>query len=186
MHVRPNKFLLAWLTPSRTLSVSGLAWRAFWAIMFVGHLPAMVNLCVDPFATSPARAAILIVSQIVFLLKVLDVSALRLNLTRRQTIAMTVVVIFMHAGVVDRMSPHDVDPPAVGPAIVLTIGTLAILGVHDRLRLRTLGRLLAALLALPPRVRPVFAWLRAAEFRPSPALARLRPCRAHRAPPFRS
>ena len=84
-----------------------LSWRAFWAVMFVGHLPAWLGTCDWAVSiTDPAgvvRCLILTLSQLLFAFKVADVPWLRMRPDRRTWLTLTLAIALLHAGVVHQM-----------------------------------------------------------------------------------
>ena len=91
-------------TRTRRLRID--VWRAFWALMFVGHLPGLVGgvvqLGYEPSVGLAIRFALLAASQAFFVLKLADVPWLRLGGDRRTWVAVVVCFALLHADVVQR------------------------------------------------------------------------------------
>lgn len=92
---------------SSKLAVAAIG-RLAWAVMFVAHLPAVLAVLSGP-GNDPARGALLLLSQTVFLLKVLDVAWLRLPASPRARFALFVIVLLLHGGVLIDLAAGDHD-----------------------------------------------------------------------------
>jgi hypothetical protein len=82
-------------------------WRAFWALLAVGHVQSL-------FATLGdgrwASAAVLLVSEVFFLLKLLDVSTLRLPTGRRSMLSFAAILLLLHAPVLTKAASYAEQP----------------------------------------------------------------------------
>jgi hypothetical protein len=112
--------------------------RAFWTIMFVAHAPAVVVAWRSLLAgdLSAARFAILLASQVLFLLKILDVRFLRLPAAPRARFAIVSMVVLLHAGVIKQAGVQDFDNPQAW--VVMTVGAVVSAGAALLLRVRKL------------------------------------------------
>jgi len=100
--------ILPRLHPTTVRFLSGLTW----GVLFVGHLPAILSAAVAFFAGEGdlVRVALLAATQVIFILKLLDVPWLRLPRERRALVALAVIVMLLHAGpllsLVDAQAAH--------------------------------------------------------------------------------
>ncbi len=98
--------------------------------MFVGHLPALFALLrvTSPSDLDLVRLLLLMVTQAFFILKLVDVSWLRLPSERRALISFCLISLLLHAGVAHRLVT-DGDALAIEPwqAIVLAGGCVHLL-----------------------------------------------------------
>ena len=168
-------------------SWSGSAWRAFWVLMLVAHTPGWLAACGAGGGAGPHfdvwRWALLTASQLLFVLKVVDVRWLRLPRERRAWLTVAVAVALLHADVVRQYAGADGSrtAPVCATVAVAAAAALGLRRTHVRRLLETLHpralhrRLRARLhLRLTDAER---AWL------PPRYLLLLRACRVNRAPP---
>lgn len=76
-----------------------IAWRCFWLLMLVGHLPATLA-SLDAGVANLPRSAFLLLAQGLFVLKLLNVRWLRVRNCPRTWLAICIGVALLHAGVV--------------------------------------------------------------------------------------
>jgi len=159
--------------------------RLFWLAMIVGHMPAIVSTynAAGVGELSFARLSLLVVSQVCFVLKLIDVRWLRLPADRHATLAVVSVLVLLHAGVVGRAAAGQADDAPVWQVLRLG-GTLAALGALVGGRRPTVARI------RPRRVRceahAVLRRLRSAwldAWLPPRDLFLQRACAVYRAPP---
>lgn len=152
--------------------------------MFVAHAPAVVVAWRSVLAgdLSAARFAILLASQIVFLLKILDVRYLRLPMAPRARFAIVSMVVLLHADVIQRASAQDFDNPRAW--VVMTVGAVVAAGAVLLLKVRKLdgirprqtrGRSRRMLALILERISEVFL--------PPRYIMLVRACPVDRAPP---
>lgn len=87
-------------------ALTALVWRLFWTIMLLGHAPATIEAIWGGEPGSPIsipRIAILLLAQLLFILKIVDVRWLRVQNSRRTWLAICIGVALLHAGAI----PHD-------------------------------------------------------------------------------
>ncbi len=171
---------------SRPVSLGG---RLFWALMLLAHAPAWLTIITErsapPDAGTLIRWLLLTLSQVFFLLKLLDVPWLRLPADRRALLAVTLAFALLHGDVAARVLREG---PARDTAVMLTFlaeGAVLLTGA-------ALARVVLRVAVLSPRGersrsrnrwRAVRAWLSAST--PPPRFLLLaRACRVNRAPPF--
>ncbi|RMF78728.1 MAG: hypothetical protein D6744_09795 [Planctomycetota bacterium] len=92
--------------------------RILWGVLFAAHLPATLAL-VDGEG-GLARFAVLLSSQLFFLLKIIDVRWLRWPTDRRTLLALTAGLLLLHARVIVHSIDSDIDSPAAWHVVVLT------------------------------------------------------------------
>ena len=164
----------------------GLA-LAFWALMAVGHLPALSAALWAAVGGDwqPGRLALLLISETYFVLKLADPRWLRLPNERRALFTFIVAITLLHAGVAGRLAteqPADASGP--WPAVLLMGGCSSLLACGTRL-----PALLATERCRVARARARVAWhllreyLLRAELPPRFALL-ARACAINRAPPL--
>lgn len=106
-----------------------LLWRVGWAAMLLGHAPAwfaaLVPLVGGAGELHAARLVILTASQAFFVLKLLDVSWLRLRAERRVWLVATLGIALLHAGVISRTLDPQLGDDADPFQAVLVLGSLA-------------------------------------------------------------
>lgn len=105
--------------------------RAFWAFMFLAHMPGWASAAgcahFGEGVFEPTRCLILTFSQILFLLKLLDVGWLRLPTDGRIWLIVCVSFALLHARVVPRVLPAvDEIPAAVLPVALLSLGAVLV------------------------------------------------------------
>jgi hypothetical protein len=110
-----------------SIPIRSLSARLFWLAMLAGHLPATSAALAGD--ASALRAAILLLSQSFFVLKLLDVPWLRLPADRRRLIAVIAVIALLHARVVESSLPRDVNTYAAWHvvAVVGSVSAVALL-----------------------------------------------------------
>lgn len=134
-------------------------WRAFWAVMLAGHLPAVLSRLqqiVSAQGPEPEAAGVLLLvaSCIFFALKLADVSWLRLKTDYRSKGIGLIVIALLHANVVQFTTEDRVSPLTI--VWFHAIGVGALVGyrcVFDSCR--AVGEKLARYSAQP---RPNLAW----------------------------
>jgi hypothetical protein len=166
---------------------TSVLYRAFWAGMLLGHLPAWIAGCDFWMASGGQfhllRWCFLTLSQVYFVLKFFDVQWLRLPGERRALLALVIIVALLHAGVAQRVwtGAPEADfamlPVALaGSAVVLRVyladGRRAAQALRPR-RVRQRGR--AALSRLLDRLNQALL--------PPRYLLLARDCCINRAPP---
>jgi hypothetical protein len=143
---------------------SAFAWRCFWLVMLVGHLPATLA-SLDAGVSNLPRIAILLLAQTLFVLKLLDVRWLRVRNCPRTWLAICVGVALLHAGAVTHdgawiIEEHSWRTLSVAALSALSVALLLLISRHNagprclRNRSRALWRDLSQLqlrAALPPR-----------------------------------
>jgi hypothetical protein len=111
-------------------AVSVWLWRLFWAAMLVMHMPSWVSVLLqDEF--EPLRAAFLTFSQLFFLLKLIDVSWLRMPAGSRARWALVVLFVLLHGDVVRRFAVAEPVDTFVAPVAVFALGAM-LLSVPSR------------------------------------------------------
>lgn len=164
--------------------------RAFWAIMLIGHGPALLRVTgewlVEGDASAGLRALALAGFSVLFALKVLDVAWLRLPGDRRSVVTLSVAVLLLHAGVISRNLPAGAAETLVAVKEAATLGGLAVMAGLVLRRVRRVDS--KALRDFAQRLRRLFLLLvegqRAERLLPAPEPVAC--CRANRAPPFSS
>jgi hypothetical protein len=165
--------------------LAALLWRGFWVAMFVLHAPA----CVVAFRTWGSddfdwgRFAFLNGSQLLFLLKLLDVAWLRVPRDRRACTALIVAIVLLHGDVVQRLCATDA--PDVTPSAFVLAG-VGVLGFSSVLRAACDPRQARRARHAPRRVPQLLALWRERLDRVAqrpPRVALVRTGRVGRAPP---
>lgn len=111
------------------------AWRAAWAVMLALHAPALAAAWVSVFAqpSGVVRCLSLSISAAFFILKIADVSWLRMRHDRRAIIAMVTALALIHAGVPAHWGAADAPAP---PMAALAAGTTLVLMAAAAVRAR--------------------------------------------------
>ncbi|GEM_PF-1338419 len=101
--------------------------RLFWAVMLLGHAPALLLAWQGVLAgeASWLRLAVLALSEIIFLLKLADVSWLRVRPGRGSVLAVSMAVVLLHAGVLRHVAVHGIDNPNAWCVLFLGSGAAA-------------------------------------------------------------
>lgn len=122
---------------------SRIVWRALWAIMFAGHAPAWIAAIVGgalvDHDSSLFRALVLTLTQLFFVLKLLDPPWLRFRASRRTCIGLVAAVVLLHGGVLQQTA-SDPFTSADAWRAVLVAGGLSVLAFCLARRLRSLER----------------------------------------------
>ena len=121
-------------TSRRTRVSSGTLRRIFWAVMFAGHLPALLEALVWADA-SFSRALLLVGSQTFFALKLLDVPWLRIRGGWRPGVALLVGIVLLHARVIQSSLHHSLDSPVSWQMVVLGTGITTATWARQRQRI---------------------------------------------------
>ncbi len=108
--------------------------RLFWGVMFVGHLPALLEALVWADA-SLTRALLLTCSQSFFALKFLDVPWLRIRGGWRPGMALLVGIVLLHARVIQSSLHHSLDSPVSWQMVVLGTGITTVTFARQRQRI---------------------------------------------------
>ncbi len=108
-----------------TSSFHRVAWQALWVVLLAGHIKATIAAV---GAADIPGTLILLLSQSFFVLKLLDVSWLRVRWNVRSALAITAGVVLLHARVLDSSQPHTPDSLTTGQAIVLASGASLLAG----------------------------------------------------------
>lgn len=108
-----------------TPHVRRIARHLLWLGLAAGHLPALAATLAEGRLIS---AAVLLVSEVFFLLKLVDLGCLRLPSERRAILAFVAVVILLHAPVLNRATAHA-DQPLPWHVMVVTGGLAALSSV---------------------------------------------------------
>lgn len=163
-----------------------LVWRGVWLLLLLGHTPPSVGALLDWVrggqSVDLGRAIVLLSSQALFVLKLLDARFLRLPTRPQDRLRLAVLVGLIHArvfsGAIDvELAVSDV--PAIGWSVVLQIAVL------DRMIRRQKPAAPSAAGDAPvPQVTfaTLAGWLRNA-LPPRLVLIPLSPQTSHRAPP---
>ena len=128
---------VAVLTMSRRIakyfaSPGHLTRLAFWAAMFVGHIPSLTASIVDSVngESGLVRLILNLATQIFFVLKIVDVPWLRLPSERRAMLSFCLIVLLLHGGVAQRMVSDDAAVVDPWQAIVLAGGCAALISAR--------------------------------------------------------
>jgi hypothetical protein len=105
-------------------SINTIIARSFWALMIGGHGPASAAALSELLAgeCSPLQFALSWGSQLLFVLKFLDVRWLRLRSNYRVRIAALLAVVALHAGVIEHVVVHDEAIPATWQLLTFSGG----------------------------------------------------------------
>lgn len=169
--------------------ISQVAWRLVWAVMFCAHSAPWISSWAwlwSDAAAYPLRGVLLTLTQAFFVLKILDVSWLRLPANRRTWISVAVGMALLHSGAMQRAITHQTDEATDTWSVVLVGGGLvAGAAVLERLvRLLDWVRLRQLRFQARTQVHRVLGRLLTA-FVPPRYLLLARACRVNRAPPLR-
>lgn len=87
-----------------SIPIRSLVWRGMWAVLAGAHAPALVSTLAGSIAGEGALPSfvLLALAQVLFLLKVLDVSWLRIPVNRRSIVALSAGFVLLHADVISR------------------------------------------------------------------------------------
>lgn len=148
-------------------------WRSVWAVLWAAHIPAFVAalLSIAGDVTAVGRVALLAGSLALFLAKALDVPMLRFRWNWRSLCGAAAMVVLLHANVIERSLPSDLDTPIAWQLVVIAAPAVAV-GAAIRIWLRNRrparrsvaatvralcrnGWLLAEQSLLPPRFLPL-------------------------------
>ncbi len=156
--------------------------RVFWLVMMAGHAPALVMAWRGVLAGdgSLLRLIVLAASEVVFLLKLLDVAWLRIGRGWRGNLAVIMGIVLLHAGVLRQLVVHGIDNPNAWCVLFVGSGSTA-LGYFAVRRPRPVVR------SRPPRrvcpsIRELLA-RSATALLPPRYLLLVRACSVNRAPP---
>lgn len=115
--------------PTRAVSVKPLA-RWGWVALFAGHLPATLA-SLSSAEPDWLRSAAMVFTQVLFVLKIVDVRWLRVPSDRRTRTALIAILVLLHGRVL--ISSHAIDADGSWRFVVLTSGvaTLAAAAVRN-------------------------------------------------------
>ena len=105
-------------------SAGRTGWRFFWALLFIGHAPAIFavfsRLVDGPTFTDVTSALLLLATQSFFVFKIVNVRWLRAPASRGAILRFVIIAALLHAGVIER-NWHAFDLDDAVPALVPTL-----------------------------------------------------------------
>jgi len=108
-------------------SVGTIVAKCFWVAMLASHTPAWIGACASVPGGEPRLlgGVVLTLTQVFFVLKLVDARWLRFSADRRATVGLVAVVALLHAGVLERAVGHFTEAELASEFAVLSGGLAA-------------------------------------------------------------